>query len=195
LRTVAGVFSSVPEAQKAGIDLEQIGVPRENIGVIAGNDASRHDEYLAKVKHETVTPGSAAASDAALGGGLGIIATLIALSIPGVGPILAIGPFATIAAGMGVGAASGGLIGAFYNMGIGREDAPLYEEAVRRGAVIVVAQVGEPLEDEAVRIMSRHGARDIRDEWDTWKAAGWSGGEDHPYVSDDSVRTSSKFRG
>jgi uncharacterized membrane protein len=189
LRTVAGVFSSIAEAEKVARDLEHIGIPSDSISVIAGNDARRHDEYLEKVKNETMTTGAAAASGASFGGGMGIVATLVALSIPGVGPILALGPLLTIAAGLSVGAVGGALVSTFRNMGLDHEDAPLYEEAVRRGAVIVAAQVGEPLDQEAMKVMNRYGARDLRDEADTWRAAGWSP-DPHPYSADDSIRSS-----
>jgi hypothetical protein len=192
LKTVAAVFSTLTEAENTSQDLQRLGIPDEDISVIAGNDANRHDEYLAKAKAASVSTESAAVSSASFGGGMGIVATLIALAIPGVGPVLALGPLATVAAGMGVGAAAGGLIGTFRNMGIPHEDAPLYEEAVRRGAIMVTARVSDNTEQSAIEVMNRHGARNLRDEADTWRAAGWKGTitEEHPYPSDDSVRSS-----
>jgi hypothetical protein len=69
------------------------------------------------------------------------------------------------------------------------EEAPLYEEAIRRGAVIALAKVDERMEPEAVATMGQHGARDIHDVADTWRASGWSGpsSDPHAYVSDSSV--------
>ena len=61
-------------------------------------------------------------------------------------------------------AAGGALIGAFEDMGISREDAPLYEEAVRRGVVIVAAEVDDPLEAEAITILKTRGGRQVREE-------------------------------
>lgn len=191
MKTVAAVFSALKEAGDACIDLEHIGVPREDISLIAGNDASRHKEYLEKARKASTSTESAAASDAAFGGGMGILAMLIAFAIPGVGPIVALGPMLTVLGAMGVGAAAGGLIGALHNMGISHEEAPLYEEAVRRGAVMVAALVDDRLEEEAVAALKRHGARDVRDEADTWGHRGWSGPthDPHPYVSDSTKRS------
>jgi hypothetical protein len=191
MKTVTGVFLSVDAAERAIRDLERQGISNDNIDLIAGNDQNRHDEYLKKSKEASTSTGAAAASAASIGGGFGIIATLAALSIPGVGPIIAGGAMATILAGMGVGAAAGGLLGAFKNMGISHEEAPLYEEAVRRGAVIAIAKVDESMEQDAVAAMRQHGARDIQDVADTWKASGWNGpsSDPHPYTSDSSVRT------
>jgi len=116
----------------------------------------------------------------------GFFAGLVLLAIPGVGPIIAGGAIATVLTGIGIGAASGGLIGAFANMGISHDEAHLYEEAVRRGKVFVAAQVSEEMEPEAIRVMSEHGGRDIQDEAETWRATGWK----HPYPNDSSVTAS-----
>jgi hypothetical protein len=190
MKTVAGVFPSMSDVERAIRDLERMGVPTESISVIAGNDANRHKEYLDKAKRAGQTAGAAAASGASFGGGVGIMATLVALSVPGVGPFVAGGALAIVAAGLGVGAAGGGLISAFNAMAIPHEEAPLYEEAVRRGALMLVAQVDDSIEEKVVERMNEHGARDLQDEADTWRAEGWSGpkADPHPFVSDSSVR-------
>jgi hypothetical protein len=191
MKTVAAVFASLSDAGDACVDLEQIGIPRDDISLIAGNNASLHDEYLEKARKASTSTEAAAASNAAFGGGMGILAMLIAFAIPGVGPIIALGPMLTVLSAMGVGAAAGGLIGAFHNMGISHEEAPLYEEAVRRGAVMVAARTDDRLEEQAVAALKRHGARDVRDETDPWGDKGWSGPEHdpHPYVSDSTKRS------
>jgi hypothetical protein len=178
------------EAERAVRELERAGIPNEAIGIIAGDEAGRHKEYLEKSQLAARSAGAAAASGASFGGGVGIIASLVVLAIPGVGPIIAGGAIATVLTGLGVGAASGGLISAFHNMAIPHEEAPLYEEAVRRGALMVAAEVSDPMEREAVELMAENGGRDLRDVVDTWKADGWSGpkSDPHPYVSDSSLR-------
>jgi hypothetical protein len=191
MKTVAGVFSSMAEVERAVRELERVGVPNEAISVIAGNEADRHKEYLEKSQHAARTAGAAAASGASFGGGVGILASLVALAIPGVGPIVAGGAIATVLTGLGIGAASGGLISAFHNMAIPHEEAPLYEEAVRRGALMVVAEVDDPTERDVVELMAENGGRDLKDVVDTWRAAGWSGpkSDPHPYVSDSTIRS------
>jgi uncharacterized membrane protein len=193
MRTVAAIFPSLSEAGRAFEELEHIGIPRESISIIAGNDVRRHDEYLNASRKASTSTAEAAASNASLGGGIGIVAMLVALSIPGVGPIVALGPLLTVLAGLGIGAAAGGIIGALHNMGISHEEAPLYEEAVRRGAVIVAAAVDEELEDEAFDTLKEQGGREVRDEADTWTHAGWSGPahDPHPFVSDSTKRSRS----
>jgi hypothetical protein len=179
-KTVAGVFSSLTEAEYAARDLQKLGIPSDNISVIAGNQENRHEKYLAKAKRASLTTAEAATSGASKGGGVGIVATLVALSIPGVGPMVASGALATVLAGLAVGAVGGGVIAALVNMGFSREEASLYEEAVRRDAVILAAHVTAPVENEALAIMKQHGSRDIREQIAAF--------DPHPYPWDDSVR-------
>ena len=190
MKTITGVFPAIPELERATRELEGIGIPNEAISVIAGNEANRHREYLEKSKRAARTAGAAAASGASTGGGAGIVVSLIALTIPGVGPIVAGGALATVLTGLGIGAASGGLISTLHNMAISHEQAPLYEEAVRRGELLLSAQVDDSMEREAAEIMTANGARELEDLADTWRTQGWEGpkSDPHPYVSDSTVR-------
>jgi hypothetical protein len=191
MRTVVGIFGSLAQAERTARTLENLGVPNTSISIVAGNDANRHKEYLEKARLSSAGASVAAATGALTGGGLGLIASLTALAIPGVGALVAAGALATLLAGAGIGAAGGGLIAAFLEMGISHEEAPIYEEAVRRGAVMLAARVDETSESLALTVMERHGARDLRDEIDTWKSAGWRGprADPHPYVFDDTIKS------
>jgi len=166
---------------QAYFGLKNAGVPEEDISLIAGNESGLHDKYLQKSRKASASTAAVAASDASLGGGVGIVAMLVAFAIPGVGPIVALGPLLTVLGAMGIGAVAGGVIGALHQMGISHEEAPLYEEAVR---------VDEEFEEKAVAALKAHGARDVRDEADTWGHSGWSGQahDPHPYVSDSAKR-------
>jgi hypothetical protein len=62
---------------------------------------------------------------------------------------------------------------------------------VRRGAVMLAVHVNDPAEIDALAIMDRHGARNLRDEFDTWKASGWHGpaADPHPYVFESTIKS------
>lgn len=191
MRTVTGVFSSIPELQRAAAGLHEIGIPDAAISVIAGNQENRHREYIEKSKEASTSAGAAAWSGASFGGGVGIVASLVALAIPGVGPIVAGGAILTVLTGLGIGAAGGGLISTFHNMAVSHEQAPLYEEAVRRGELLLVAQVDDDVEREVADLMKANGARDLEDMADTWRMQGWTGAkaDPHPYVYDDTLKS------
>jgi hypothetical protein len=189
MKTVAAVFSTMIDVERAVRELERVGVPDEAISIIAGDEEGRHKEYLEASHLASRSAGVAAASGASFGGGVGIIASLVALAVPGVGAIVAGGALATVIAGFGVGAAGGGVISALHSMAIPHEKAPLYDEAVRRGALMVVVETTDPMEKEVVNLMAENGGRDLEDAVDTWNANGWSGpkSDPHPYVSDSRV--------
>ena len=191
MKTISAVFSSFHDIERAVSGLEGIGVPSQVINVIAGNDANRHQEYLEKAKHESRTSGSAAATGASIGGGLGIVAALVSLAIPGVGTILAGGAIVSVLAGLTVGAAGGGLMSALFNMGVPHEDAPLYEEAVRRNELLLVVEVDVETEGGAIEVIKANGGRELKDMADTWRAEGWTGPHTnpHPYVYDSTYRS------
>jgi len=104
----------------------------------------------------------------------GLLVGLGALAIPGIGPVIAAGPIAAALAGAGIGAVTGGIIGALIDLGVPEESAHVYAESVRRGNVLVAAQVGDDRVDEASRIMERTGLLDIEHEAEGWRSSGWS---------------------
>src|SRR5690606_38716981 len=115
--------------------------------------------------------GSGAAEGAGVGAGIGavlgglggLLVGLGALTIPGIGPVIAAGPLAaalTGLAGAGAGAVAGGvtggLIGALTGLGVPEENAQYYAEGIRRGGVLVTARVADNRTSEAVDILNRY---------------------------------------
>jgi hypothetical protein len=72
-----------------------------------------------------------------IGGGLGLLAGIGALAIPGLGPLIAAGPIMGALAGLGVGGAVGGLIGALVGMGIPEYEAKRYEGHIKEGGILL----------------------------------------------------------
>jgi len=173
-KTVIGTYSNLETATAVVNDLVNAGFHRNSISVIADD---RDKKYAAYVDHDTSTDGTAAGAGigAAIGGLGGLLLGLGALAIPGIGPVIAAGPIMAALAGAGVGAVTGGIIGALVDLGIPEESAQAYAESVRRGNVLVTAQVADNRADEATRIMQRTGLIDIQREAETWRASGWKG--------------------
>jgi hypothetical protein len=70
-------------------------------------------------------------------GAIGLLAGIGALAIPGVGPFIAAGPIMAALAGLGVGGAVSGLVGALVGMGIPEYEAKRYEGHVKNGGVLL----------------------------------------------------------
>jgi uncharacterized protein (TIGR02271 family) len=173
-KTVIGTYTTMETAVAVVNDLVDAGFPRNAISVIA-NDPDH--KYAAYVDHDTSADGAAAGAGigAVVGGVGGLLLGLGALAIPGIGPVIAAGPLAATLAGAGVGAVAGGIIGALVNMGVPKESAEAYAESVRRGDVLVAAQVPDNQADQATRIMKRQGLVDIERQTQDWRASGWKG--------------------
>jgi uncharacterized membrane protein len=99
-----------------------------------------------------------------------------ALAVPGIGPIIAAGPLAATLAGATLGAATGGLIGAFTDLGISEEEAHVYVESVRRGGTVLTVKISDEMEDKVSEILRRHQAVDIKERVAQWRQDGWTDG-------------------
>ena len=120
-------------------------------------------------------PGAAAGAGtgAIVGGGLGVLAGAVGLFIPGLGPVLGMGPMlATILGGAGIGAVAGGFSGALVNAGVPEADAGFYAEGVRRGGTLVtVVADDQAAGDRAADLLDRAGAYDVNERAATWAEA------------------------
>lgn len=69
-----------------------------------------------------------------------------------------------------------GIWASIKDMFLPDEDRYTYEEGVRRGGVVVSAQVDEEEADEAVRILEEANSVDLDRRTQDWRSSGWTGG-------------------
>ena len=118
-RQVVGMFDSVRDAQAAVRELQSIGINKADISFVASNARGEYDETGTYVGGSAAGneskaaegAGTGAAGGAVLGGLAGVLVGLGALAIPGIGPVLAAGPFAAAIGTTGA-AVGGGIPGA-----------------------------------------------------------------------------------
>jgi hypothetical protein len=164
-RTIAGLFPDRVSAEQAIDALKAAGFTGDQIGV-AMRDRTAQGDLIA----ETETQAADGAATGAIGGGLlggltGFLIGIGALAIPGLGPVVAGGILAsafgvaggTTLAGLGIGAAAGGVVGALVSVGIPELEARHFETGFRAGAVLVTVDAGARVL-EALAILDRHGA-------------------------------------
>lgn len=138
---VSAVFDTQEEAQEAVAQLRAAGISDSALSVIAqkkGTMTTRDvDGEITDEEHSNVLRGILGGG--ALGAGLGVLA----LAIPGVGPLAALGAIAATAVpeAMAVGAAVGAVAGTFNEVllkhGVSKEDAAYYGDHMKNGGVLV----------------------------------------------------------
>lgn len=158
--TVVGVFHDREDAREAIEALKDAGFAADSISVLSPD--AHTTERMAE---ETGThAGSGAASGLVAGGVLGGLGGWLvgigALAIPGVGPFIAAGAFATALGGAAIGAGVGAIAGALVGMGVPKEEAEYYEGEVKSGRTLVTVR-SDGRYDDAQRILREHGAYDI----------------------------------
>ena len=158
--TVAGLFRDRTSAERAIDDLKEAGFGGEQIGIVMRDPSEGGRITERRESDRTVTTSHAAsgAMTGVVGGGLlgglaGYLLAIGALTIPGIGPVLAGGAIAealglgvigtTAAVGAGIGAAAGGLVGALVGMGIPEEEARYFEKGLGTEEVLVTVKAGE----------------------------------------------------
>jgi len=174
MKTVVGTYDNIQTAYAVANDLITAGYSRNDISVVASDHNSEYSPYVdTKVVDTSDDAAKGAGIGATIGGLGGLLVGLGALAIPGIGPVVAAGPLLAALTGAGVGAVAGGIVGSLVNLGVPEEDANLYSEGLRRGSVLVIAQVPDASSNAVTQLMDREGTVDIRRQADTWRASGW----------------------
>lgn len=93
---------------------------------------------------------------AVVGGLGGLLVGLAALAIPGIGPLVAAGPIASTLLGLGVGAATGGFVGALSDVGVSYEKLEYYAEGIRQGHTLVAVHAPEERVEQVQAIFDRY---------------------------------------
>jgi uncharacterized membrane protein len=168
-KTLVGLFRDPEEAQAAINDLEQTGFTRNEVSLVAPGDPT---DVAAREREADTRTGTGAV----VGGAAGMMIGLATFAIPGIGPILAAGPFAVALTGAGVGAAAGGMLGALSELGVSDNREVMYAEGIRRGGTLVVVHPADDEQSErAEAIFDRHDAMDIEEHAGNWRKTGWKG--------------------
>lgn len=154
-KTVVGSFHDHQSADHVVQELEHRGVSDQEISVVARNDG--HTESGHPQGHGTHDLSRGIGWGAAAGGTVGLLATAGALAIPGIGPILAMGPLAATLTG----AAAGGLVGGLMDYGIPRGESERLEQSVKKGNVLVMVHTDDREVDKAKNLFQQEGAHDI----------------------------------
>jgi len=177
METIAGVFNSRSDAERAIHGLRSAGIAEDRIASLVPGETDEAVEAAVPTT-ETEQPGMGTAMGGTVGGAMGVAggaslgAAAASLLIPGVGPVIAGGIIGAALLGVG-GAATGAAAGAALERGLAdgipHDELYVYEDALRKGRSVVIAFAGDDDSAEAARnVMAQAGAESIdaaREDW------------------------------
>jgi hypothetical protein len=179
MATIYASFNQPAEAAKAAGALLDHGVPSDNLSILTNeswNPVRMHTPSTegaeGDAKHGiTTTTGADAAMGAVKGSiagmGIGGLAALASMAIPGVGIVVGGGALAIAMAGaLGAtvaGAAAGGVHGYLKDQGVGDELITSYSDALAAGGSLVAVEcpAGKIPDDEVEQVLAKYGATHI----------------------------------
>ena len=140
-----GTFLTRKDAEVALIELRDAGFDMNKVSAIAKNPQNKGE--LADVEVESSSQRAKGGAEtgavmgATTGGMLGFIGSLSVLAIPGVGVATEVAVLLGNALlGSGIGAASGGLVGALIGWGIPEKQAAYYSDLLSQGSYVVLVE-------------------------------------------------------
>jgi hypothetical protein len=177
-RTIAHLYDTHDDAVQVVNELEAAGIPHADVSIVSNNRDNRYDRMTSTADTNAGTgAGTGATAGAVLGGGVGLLAGIGSLAIPGVGPVVAAGWLIATLAGAGVGAAAGavagGLIGSLTAAGVPEREANVYAEGVRRGGSLVTVRTDDTQVTKVESIMAARAPADWEQRERDFRSAGW----------------------
>jgi len=168
MQTVAALFRDRNQAERAIDEMRRAGFDPQRVSVVA-QDRGQAREIADSTGAETSAGAATGAGFGAIfGGAIGWLAGLGALTIPGIGPLVAAGPLAAALGGAGIGAVTGGIVGALTGWGFSESEARTYESRVRQGDILLTVEIPDGESSSmAEDVLSRSGGESVSS--GTWR--------------------------
>jgi hypothetical protein len=160
--SVFGIYPSRENAENGVDRLASSGFRQEDISVLLQDNVGTKD--FAHEKHTKAPEGTATGvlAGGVIGGALGLLAHIGILAIPGLGPLIAVGPIIAALTGIGSGTLVGGIIGALVGIGIPEYEAKRYEGRIKAGGILLSVHCDDTdWVIKAKEILKQTGAEDI----------------------------------
>ena len=155
MKIIFGLFDTYQQADSTLLALEMAGVTREDISLIAQEEALHTEDTSDTTKD--------AGRGAGIGGLVGLIAGAASIAIPGIGPVIGAGTITGgLIGGAGVGSLVGGIVGLIRDtFGIGDDYSTKFEEGIKQGKILLVVKAKDELRDDIASAMKDHGVKEL----------------------------------
>ena len=159
---VFGIYPTYESLESAVDALRSSGFRNTDVSFLMAENVGSKDLGHRKGSKAPEGVVAGASSGVVLGGALGWLIGIGALTIPGFGPFLAAGPVVAALAGAGAAGTAGGLIGGLIGIGIPEYEAKRYQGRVRNGGNLLSVHCDDAeWTKRAKAILGRTGAQDI----------------------------------
>jgi len=178
MKSVAGVFVTRADAERAIQKLRSMGLADDKVSLLIPGPAEKEANPAPSVKTDaTEQPGMGTAMGGVVGAAAGMAGgfgagALASAFIPGVGPVVALGLWGAALlglAGAGAGAAAGAALENATTSGLPEDELFVYEDALRRGRSVVIALCDDDATAASAReLFEAAGAETVdaaRDQW------------------------------
>lgn len=161
-KTITAVFDTRFESESALRKLDQAGFTKDQVTMLV-TEETRGKHFGIKESNKAE---EGATTGAAVGGLVGALYLALAsagtLLIPGLNLVVS-GALIGGLVGLGAGAATGGLIGSLVGLGIPEHEAKLYEDAVRKGAILIAVEARDDFSANKVKeILKNSNAQSVK---------------------------------
>jgi hypothetical protein len=176
MSTVAGIFRSRADAERAVDGLRSAGIANDHLNLLTPGTTDQELEASVPTT-ETEQPGMGSALGGTVGGAMGaaggltIGAAAASLLVPGVGPVLAAGILGAALLGVGGAAAGAAAGGAMEDSveGLPHDELYVYEDALRQGRSVLLVVADDEAQAETVRgVLKQAGAESIDAARENW---------------------------
>jgi uncharacterized membrane protein len=174
-QSIAGIFDTREQAERVVQALIDAGISRDQISLLTRADEAEQALESGSDTGQARNLTIGAVGGGVMGGTLGTLVGMLAIGVPGIGPIVAAGPIAAVLSsygasmvfGAGVGAVGGGLLGGLAWAGVPKEEAHIYSEAIRRGNMVILVQSDN--NETVIDILHAYGAVNAGARYAEWR--------------------------
>jgi hypothetical protein len=159
---VFGIYRTSGSVDNAVDSLRAAGFRNTDISVLFPENVGTKDFKITKETKAPEGTATGAGSGVIIGGTLGWLAGIGALTIPGIGPFIAAGPIVAALAGVGAGGVIGGITGALIGLGMPEYEAARYQGLIKEGGILLSVHAdNSDWTRKAKDILQNTGAEDI----------------------------------
>jgi hypothetical protein len=132
-----GIYADQVTLREAVKALKHAGFRNTEVSVLFAEKKGSKDSAYEKHIRTSERAATGDLTGGVIGGTLGWLVGIGALSIPGIGPFVVGGPIVAMLSGIGLGGAVGGFAGALVGVGIPDYEAKRYEGHIRNGGILL----------------------------------------------------------